>query len=156
MTPQCLDLIGCLFAIGIIFLAEKSLLHILNQKWIHSPLWQPSTCSFSKVVSFSCVCLRMRCVAELQGWAMSYECFLPVAGGWLTLFLSPSSADASWQQEVLPFQPALNESKPAWGWEDEQGFSALRHSGRTTAPRAPTCSHIPPTEMSHTSMQQLH
>lgn len=76
--------------------------------------------------------------AALQGWAVSYECFLPVAGGWLTLFLSLSSADVSWQQEVLPFQPALNESKPAWGWEDEQGFSALRHSGRTTAPRAPT------------------
>lgn len=37
MTPQCLDLIGCLFAIGIIFLAEKSLLHILNQKMDSQP-----------------------------------------------------------------------------------------------------------------------
>lgn len=82
---------------------------------------------------------------------MSYERFLPAAGGWLTLSFSSSSVDASWQQEVLPFQPTLNESKPAWGWEDEQGFSALRHSGRTTAPRAPH--HIPPTEVSYTSMQ---
>ncbi|XP_052523348.1 netrin-4 isoform X2 [Tympanuchus pallidicinctus] len=54
----------------------------------------------------------------------------PLTGDCHSSSSSSSSADASWQQEVLPFQPALNESKPAWGWEDEQGFSALRHSGK--------------------------
>ncbi|XP_009579806.1 PREDICTED: netrin-4-like, partial [Fulmarus glacialis] len=39
-------------------------------------------------------------------------------------------SDVTWHHEVPPFQAVLNESEPAWGWEDEQGFSALRHSGK--------------------------
>lgn len=39
----------------------------------------------------------------------------------------------TWHKEAPPFQAMLNESEPTWGWEDEQGFSALRHSGRTAA-----------------------
>ncbi|KFQ11174.1 Netrin-4, partial [Haliaeetus albicilla] len=35
-----------------------------------------------------------------------------------------------WHNEAPPFQAILNESEPAWGWEDEQGFSALRRSGK--------------------------
>ncbi|KFV81086.1 Netrin-4, partial [Struthio camelus australis] len=38
--------------------------------------------------------------------------------------------NVDWHHEVPPFQPVLNDSEPAWGWEDEQGFSALRHSGK--------------------------
>ncbi|KAK4830393.1 hypothetical protein QYF61_010904 [Mycteria americana] len=41
-----------------------------------------------------------------------------------------SSSDVTWHHEAPPFQAVLNESEPAWGWEDEQGFSALRHSGK--------------------------
>ncbi|RLW06300.1 hypothetical protein DV515_00004601 [Chloebia gouldiae] len=41
-----------------------------------------------------------------------------------------SSSDVSWHNEAPPFQAVLNESEPTWGWEDEQGFSALRHSGK--------------------------
>ncbi|NWX88532.1 NET4 protein, partial [Nothoprocta pentlandii] len=40
------------------------------------------------------------------------------------------SADVEWHHEAPPFQAVLNDSGPAWGWEDEQGFSALRHSGK--------------------------
>ncbi|XP_041881992.1 netrin-4 isoform X3 [Corvus kubaryi] len=39
-----------------------------------------------------------------------------------------SSSDVTWHNEAPPFQAVLNESEPTWGWEDEQGFSALRHS----------------------------
>ncbi|XP_066490239.1 netrin-4 isoform X2 [Tiliqua scincoides] len=38
-----------------------------------------------------------------------------------------SSADRDWFQEIPSFS-AYNESETAWGWEDEQGYSALRHS----------------------------
>ncbi|KFP43104.1 Netrin-4, partial [Chlamydotis macqueenii] len=41
-----------------------------------------------------------------------------------------SSSDMTWHHEVPPFQAVLNDSEPTWGWEDEQGFSALRHSGK--------------------------
>ncbi|NWW15565.1 NET4 protein, partial [Falcunculus frontatus] len=41
-----------------------------------------------------------------------------------------SSSDVTWHNEAPPFQAVLNESEPIWGWEDEQGFSALRHSGK--------------------------
>ncbi|NXU60155.1 NET4 protein, partial [Horornis vulcanius] len=41
-----------------------------------------------------------------------------------------SSSDVTWHNEATPFQAVLNESEPTWGWEDEQGFSALRHSGK--------------------------
>ncbi|XP_069629626.1 netrin-4 isoform X5 [Haliaeetus albicilla] len=41
-----------------------------------------------------------------------------------------SGSDMTWHNEAPPFQAILNESEPAWGWEDEQGFSALRHSGK--------------------------
>lgn len=82
--------------------------------------------------------LSLVCVYHHQSCTgCQLHCFLLAAGGWLTLSLSPSSADTSWHQEALPFPPAFNESEPAWGWEDEQGFSALRHSGRTRAPPAP-------------------
>uniref|UniRef100_A0A8C8SXG5 Netrin-4 n=1 Tax=Pelusios castaneus TaxID=367368 RepID=A0A8C8SXG5_9SAUR len=38
--------------------------------------------------------------------------------------------DIVWHHEIPDFLSVLNESEPAWGWEDEQGFSALRHSGK--------------------------
>ncbi|KAJ6656393.1 hypothetical protein lerEdw1_003896 [Lerista edwardsae] len=41
-----------------------------------------------------------------------------------------SSADRDWNQEIPSFHSAYNESETAWGWEDEQGYSALRHSGK--------------------------
>ncbi|XP_072511722.1 netrin-4 isoform X3 [Notamacropus eugenii] len=41
-----------------------------------------------------------------------------------------SSADIDWHHELPDFYPAFNQSEPAWEWEDEQGFSALRHSGK--------------------------
>ncbi|KFR15092.1 Netrin-4, partial [Opisthocomus hoazin] len=41
-----------------------------------------------------------------------------------------SSSDMTWHHEVPPFQPVLNQSEPVWSWEEEQGFSALRHSGK--------------------------
>ncbi|KAM6306986.1 netrin-4-like [Podargus strigoides] len=41
-----------------------------------------------------------------------------------------SSWDVTWHHEAPPFQAVLNDSEPTWGWEDEQGFSALRHSGK--------------------------
>ncbi|XP_027671203.1 netrin-4 isoform X7 [Falco cherrug] len=41
-----------------------------------------------------------------------------------------SSSDVTWHNEAPPFQAVINESDPTWGWEDEQGFSALRHSGK--------------------------
>ncbi|XP_065416702.1 netrin-4 isoform X7 [Chrysemys picta bellii] len=41
-----------------------------------------------------------------------------------------SSADIVWHHEIPDFRSVFNESEPAWGWEDEQGFSALRHSGK--------------------------
>ncbi|XP_074867738.1 netrin-4 isoform X2 [Carettochelys insculpta] len=41
-----------------------------------------------------------------------------------------SSADIVWNHEIPEFHSVFNESEPAWGWEDEQGFSALRHSGK--------------------------
>jgi hypothetical protein len=30
-----------------------------------------------------------------------------------------------------------NKSEPTWDWEDEQGFSALRHSGETNVTQYP-------------------
>nr|XP_056702665.1 netrin-4 isoform X1 [Euleptes europaea] len=41
-----------------------------------------------------------------------------------------SNADNNWYHEIPSFYSAYNESEPAWGWEDEQGYSALRHSGK--------------------------
>ncbi|XP_019370603.1 PREDICTED: netrin-4 [Gavialis gangeticus] len=41
-----------------------------------------------------------------------------------------SSADIYWHHEIPDFHSVFNESEPRWGWEDEQGFSALRHSGK--------------------------
>ncbi|XP_036615819.1 netrin-4 isoform X2 [Trichosurus vulpecula] len=41
-----------------------------------------------------------------------------------------SSADIDWYHELPDFYPVFNQSEPAWEWEDEQGFSALRHSGK--------------------------
>ncbi|XP_025038005.1 netrin-4 isoform X3 [Pelodiscus sinensis] len=41
-----------------------------------------------------------------------------------------SSADIVWHHEISDFRSVFNESEPTWGWEDEQGFSALRHSGK--------------------------
>ncbi|XP_053107234.1 netrin-4 isoform X4 [Hemicordylus capensis] len=41
-----------------------------------------------------------------------------------------SSADIDWYHEIPGLYSAYNESEPAWGWEDEQGYSALRHSGK--------------------------
>ncbi|NXX42423.1 NET4 protein, partial [Tricholaema leucomelas] len=46
------------------------------------------------------------------------------------------SSDLTWHNAAPSLQAVLNESEPAWGWEeeqgweDEQGFSALRHSGK--------------------------
>ncbi|XP_069485925.1 netrin-4 [Ambystoma mexicanum] len=40
------------------------------------------------------------------------------------------NADTDWHREIPDFRPVLNESEAAWDWEDEQGFSALRHSGK--------------------------
>lgn len=64
----------------------------------------------------------------------------------LTVSLSPppDSSDVTWHNEAPPFQAMLNESEPTWGWEDEQGFSALRHSGRTVVSPVFPCP-IPPT-----------
>ncbi|XP_051856947.1 netrin-4 isoform X2 [Antechinus flavipes] len=41
-----------------------------------------------------------------------------------------SSTDIDWYHELPDFHPVFNQSEPAWEWEDEQGFSALRHSGK--------------------------
>ncbi|XP_077195210.1 netrin-4 isoform X2 [Paroedura picta] len=41
-----------------------------------------------------------------------------------------SNADINWYHEIPSFYSAYNESEPAWKWEDEQGYSALRHSGK--------------------------
>ncbi|XP_050791374.1 netrin-4 isoform X2 [Gopherus flavomarginatus] len=41
-----------------------------------------------------------------------------------------SSGDIVWHHEIPDFRSVFNKSEPAWGWEDEQGFSALRHSGK--------------------------
>ncbi|XP_032654514.1 netrin-4 isoform X2 [Chelonoidis abingdonii] len=41
-----------------------------------------------------------------------------------------SSGDIVWHHEIPDFHSVFNKSEPAWGWEDEQGFSALRHSGK--------------------------
>ncbi|NXP75678.1 NET4 protein, partial [Ramphastos sulfuratus] len=41
-----------------------------------------------------------------------------------------ASSDLTWHNAAPPLQAVLNESEPAWGWEEEQGFSALRHSGK--------------------------
>ncbi|KAK2510079.1 hypothetical protein MC885_006121, partial [Smutsia gigantea] len=40
-----------------------------------------------------------------------------------------SSTDIDWYHEIPDFHSLHNKSEPAWEWEDEQGFSALRHSG---------------------------
>uniref|UniRef100_A0A8D0HGV7 Netrin-4 n=1 Tax=Sphenodon punctatus TaxID=8508 RepID=A0A8D0HGV7_SPHPU len=41
-----------------------------------------------------------------------------------------SSTDIDWNHNIPDFYSVFNESEPAWGWEDEQGFSALQHSGK--------------------------
>ncbi|XP_058164545.1 netrin-4 isoform X2 [Dasypus novemcinctus] len=41
-----------------------------------------------------------------------------------------SSTDIDWIHEIPDFHSMHNNSKPTWEWEDEQGFSALRHSGK--------------------------
>ncbi|KAM8973412.1 netrin-4 [Pelodytes ibericus] len=38
--------------------------------------------------------------------------------------------EINWYPELPDFLSVFNESEPAWDWEDEQGFSALRHSGK--------------------------
>ncbi|XP_069085192.1 netrin-4 [Pleurodeles waltl] len=49
----------------------------------------------------------------------------PLTGDCIT-----SHADIDWYREIPDFHPVFNESEPTWDWEDEQGFSALRHSGK--------------------------
>lgn len=44
-----------------------------------------------------------------------------------------SNAELDWYHEVPAFHSLHNKSEPSWEWEDEQGFSALRHSGETSA-----------------------
>ena len=34
-----------------------------------------------------------------------------------------------WYHEIPDLHSMDNKSEPAWEWEGEQGFSALRHSG---------------------------
>ncbi|XP_035875329.1 netrin-4 isoform X2 [Phyllostomus discolor] len=41
-----------------------------------------------------------------------------------------SSTDIDWYHEIPDFYSTQNKSEPTWEWEDEQGFSALRHSGK--------------------------
>ncbi|KAM4678082.1 netrin-4 [Discoglossus pictus] len=41
-----------------------------------------------------------------------------------------SNMDIDWYREIPDFLSVFNESERAWDWEDEQGFSALRHSGK--------------------------
>ncbi|XP_023389703.1 netrin-4 [Pteropus vampyrus] len=41
-----------------------------------------------------------------------------------------SSTDIDWYHEIPDFHSTHNKSEPTWEWEDEQGFSALRHSGK--------------------------
>ncbi|XP_049638768.1 netrin-4 [Suncus etruscus] len=41
-----------------------------------------------------------------------------------------SNTDIDWYQEIPDFQSVHNKSETTWEWEDEQGFSALRHSGK--------------------------
>lgn len=41
-----------------------------------------------------------------------------------------SNADVDWYHEVPAFHSLHNKSESSWDWEDEQGFSALRHSGK--------------------------
>uniref|UniRef100_A0A8C2W1F2 Netrin-4 n=1 Tax=Chinchilla lanigera TaxID=34839 RepID=A0A8C2W1F2_CHILA len=40
------------------------------------------------------------------------------------------NADLDWHHEIPDFRQVHNKSESAWAWEDEQGFSALRHSGK--------------------------
>lgn len=47
------------------------------------------------------------------------------------VFCSVSSADADWYHELPALPSPHNKSEPTWDWGDEQGFSALRHSGET-------------------------
>lgn len=39
------------------------------------------------------------------------------------------SMEIDWYREIPEYLSVFNESGQAWEWEDEQGFSALRHSG---------------------------
>lgn len=41
--------------------------------------------------------------------------------------------EIDWYREIPEYLSVFNESGQAWEWEDEQGFSALRHSGEKTA-----------------------
>ncbi|EPQ17733.1 Netrin-4 [Myotis brandtii] len=42
-----------------------------------------------------------------------------------------SSTDIDWYHEIPDFHSTNNKSESTWEWEDEQGFSALRHSARS-------------------------
>lgn len=42
-----------------------------------------------------------------------------------------SNTDIDWYHDIPDFHSMHNKSEPKWEWEDEQGFSALRHSGET-------------------------
>ncbi|XP_006988517.1 netrin-4 isoform X2 [Peromyscus maniculatus bairdii] len=48
----------------------------------------------------------------------------------LTGDCTSSSADADWYHELPALPSPHNKSEPTWDWGDEQGFSALRHSGK--------------------------
>ncbi|KAM3832592.1 netrin-4 isoform 3-T3 [Vipera latastei] len=41
-----------------------------------------------------------------------------------------SNADIEWYHEIPGLYSAHNKSEAAWQWEEEQGYSALRHSGK--------------------------
>nr|XP_033809333.1 netrin-4 isoform X1 [Geotrypetes seraphini] len=41
-----------------------------------------------------------------------------------------STGDTGWYREIPDFHSVSNATKSTWDWEDEQGFSALRHSGK--------------------------
>lgn len=41
-----------------------------------------------------------------------------------------NNMEIDWYREIPEYLSVFNESGQAWEWEDEQGFSALRHSGK--------------------------
>lgn len=43
------------------------------------------------------------------------------------------SMEKDWYREIPEYLSVFNETGQAWEWEDEQGFSALRHSGEKSA-----------------------
>lgn len=48
----------------------------------------------------------------------------------LTGDCTSSNTDIDWYHDIPDFHSMHNKSEPKWEWEDEQGFSALRHSGK--------------------------